>query len=46
MQHAFNLIHSKGYLDNTTIAILVQCVIFSLIGKGKNLNFSYEITKV
>jgi hypothetical protein len=46
MQHAFDLIHSKGYLDNTTITILVQCVINSLIRKGANLNFNCEITKV
>jgi hypothetical protein len=46
MRHAFNLIHSKRCLDNTTIAILGQCVMFSLIRKGTNLNFSCEITKV
>jgi hypothetical protein len=46
MQRAFNLIHSKGCLDNTTIAILVQCVMFSFIRKGTTLNFSCEVTKV
>jgi hypothetical protein len=43
MQHAVNLIHIKGHLYNTTIAILVQCAMLSSIRKGANLKFNLNL---